>query len=615
MGYAITIIIVSLALSVAWRWPKFRRQELWGAVFTTPVLFLNILLSGNWLRLGLTADDAILSTISTLFALAACGALLAVAYEVTINRWLTPVGTTGRHHLWWLAGGIIVSGLAFLFGAPLLLALTIGLLFDMVFVTFVARELFWDVFLAVCGLAAWFTLADILFGFRTSGDVSALLLGPQSIGLTLAGLPIERLLVMAGVGSLVSPLFVALRGHRFPEVGAVEKNVHGKMIFSAMVTIAGIILATWFTLKYILAPKVLAMSPAIGATTVATNNNLTFQFSLPVDRNLLQLNIQPAVSGSWIFEQPTAFGHAFRSATFVFDDPLPANTTFTGAVSGIHSIWGLSAGDAIISFSTVSDMKLAPSTDIPAVDFLPTISENQNIPVNTNTTETPINVPMNVNVSATNTTTEIIPPTESAPTKVVTLTASVKHQLAVPLDYQDQPLSCEAASLKMALAAQGVKVTEKQIMDIIGYDPTPHKGKVWGNPHQAFVGNIAGKQNSSGYGVYWEPIARAGSHWRPTTILTNGKLIDLTSAIDAGDAVVIWGTLGNAYRDDWKTPDGTSILAWKGEHARTLIGYSGTSASPTSFIINDPVDGRVTWTAAKLDANWASFGRAGVIVQ
>jgi uncharacterized protein YvpB len=210
------------------------------------------------------------------------------------------------------------------------------------------------------------------------------------------------------------------------------------------------------------------------------------------------------------------------------------------------------------------------------------------------------------------------------PAQVLGVTASsvdvlqpVRRQkiLNVRLDYQDRALSCEAAALKMALAAQRVSVSETAIMKRVGFDPTPRRNGVWGDPNRAFVGNINGRQNTTGYGVHWAPIALAGQHWRKTTVITNGKLTDLTEALNAGHAVVVWGTMGRAYRDQWKTPEGTTIRAWKGEHARTLIGYIGTPEKPTRFILNDPVNGRLTWTAATMSANWATFNNSAVVVQ
>jgi len=186
--------------------------------------------------------------------------------------------------------------------------------------------------------------------------------------------------------------------------------------------------------------------------------------------------------------------------------------------------------------------------------------------------------------------------------------------LNIALDYQDRALSCEAAALKMALNYYGLSVTESAIMAEVGYDPTIKSGSVWGDPNTAFVGNIDGSQNSTGYGVHWGPIARSAKKWRSASAFTNWTASRLAQAINDRHPVVIWGVLGNAYYDPWKTPGGTTIAAWKGEHARTVIGYTGSVKSPTSFIINDPIAGRITWSTSTLLNNWGTFSNSGVVV-
>lgn len=186
--------------------------------------------------------------------------------------------------------------------------------------------------------------------------------------------------------------------------------------------------------------------------------------------------------------------------------------------------------------------------------------------------------------------------------------------LNIVWDRQDRALSCEAAALKMALAGKGVRVSEDEIMARIGYDPTSRTSGGWGDPDEAFVGDINGAQNSTGYGVHWAPIARAASAWRPARAVTGLSLSDAARELEAGNPIVIWGVMGASYYDPWIAPSGRKIEAWKGEHARTLIGFRGSVENPTSFIINDPIAGRVSWSAAKLRSNWATFSNSGVIV-
>lgn len=186
--------------------------------------------------------------------------------------------------------------------------------------------------------------------------------------------------------------------------------------------------------------------------------------------------------------------------------------------------------------------------------------------------------------------------------------------LNVKLDYQDKPLSCEAAALKMALSYRGVSVSEDDIMNIVGYDPTVHNGNVWGDPYTAFVGNIYGKQDTTGYGVYWDPIARAANNWRSSQAFSGWSASTLANAIANNNPVLIWGVVGGSYHDPWITPGGKQINAWKGEHARTAIGFRGSVENPTEFIINDPYVGRITWSVSQLNSNWSTFGNSGVVV-
>lgn len=191
--------------------------------------------------------------------------------------------------------------------------------------------------------------------------------------------------------------------------------------------------------------------------------------------------------------------------------------------------------------------------------------------------------------------------------------SSVK--LAIPLDYQDRALSCELASLKMALNYKGAWVSESDILARLAYNSAPRINNVWGNPYAEFVGNIDGAQNTTGYGVYWGPIAAAGAAWRPTQAVVGLTASQMASELAAGNPIVTWGTAGRAYYDPWYTSSGQKIDAWKGEHARTVIGFVGPVWAPRQFIVNDPIFGQKYWTTSALLSNMSAFGYAGVIVR
>jgi len=195
------------------------------------------------------------------------------------------------------------------------------------------------------------------------------------------------------------------------------------------------------------------------------------------------------------------------------------------------------------------------------------------------------------------------------------MTVDETTKLSVGMDFQDRPLSCEAAALKMALAGKEVSVSETDVMSHIPVQSGPRKGNIWGDPYIAFVGDINGKQNTTGYGVYWDPVAVAAKHWRSAEAFTGWSIRQVMSEVGAGNPVVVWGVYGNGYEDDWSTAAGKRIDAWKGEHARTLIGFTGTSENPTKIILNDPYAGQVTWTRDRFAADWAKFGNSGVVVR
>jgi uncharacterized protein YvpB len=188
-------------------------------------------------------------------------------------------------------------------------------------------------------------------------------------------------------------------------------------------------------------------------------------------------------------------------------------------------------------------------------------------------------------------------------------------KLAVPFHRQEHNLSCEVATLVMALAYRGVNVSEETLIGAIGFEPIPKKDGVWGNPHIAFVGDIDGHQPSSGYGVYWQPIATAAQKYRTARWFTGGKLSDITAEIKKGNPVIFWGTAGSGSRIDWKTSDGGNVIAVNGEHTRVVVGFIGSADNPTKIITLDPLSGEKYFTQSAFLANWAVLGNSGVVVE
>jgi uncharacterized protein YvpB len=190
-------------------------------------------------------------------------------------------------------------------------------------------------------------------------------------------------------------------------------------------------------------------------------------------------------------------------------------------------------------------------------------------------------------------------------------------KLVVPYHRQEHPLSCEVASLLMALNYKGVKVTESELIRQLPVSDSGsrHQDNTWGDPNLGFVGNINGTMPNIGYGVYEKPIYDLASKYRSAKIIENGSLSDLITELGNDNAVVVWGVVVGRSRDiSWKTPSGKIITAQLDEHARTLIGYTGQSDNPKLMILLDPLYGEVRMTVKEFLINWKLLDNKAVVI-
>jgi uncharacterized protein YvpB len=187
----------------------------------------------------------------------------------------------------------------------------------------------------------------------------------------------------------------------------------------------------------------------------------------------------------------------------------------------------------------------------------------------------------------------------------------------IPIDWQDDPLSCEAASLKMALNHKGIMVSENQIMEQIGYDKGKRQGNIWADAYKIYVGDISGKMCETGYGVYWEPVAKAAKKFISAEAFSNWEINDAIKEIKAGNPIVVWGSLPVERLTDcsWFTPEGKYIKAFKQTHVRLLVGFIGPTNNPVKVIINDPLSGRLYWSIDYFLENWNVFDNSGVVIR
>ncbi len=284
-------------------------------------------------------------------------------------------------------------------------------------------------------------------------------------------------------------------------------------------------------------PGLASVTPA--GTGVALVTPVTLAFAEAVDLSQVQTSVQltPATTGTWkrVDDQHFEFTH----------DAFAQATTYTLTIT--HGLQTKSGGhfetDEQLQFRTVEPIAL--SSSVPAnsgsgigVGQVLHFTFNQSLGANAVAQYASI-APSLPGAWAQSGNTATFTPTASMPhstsytvtfrsgipsaTGLPATTDQVVHftteaavsRLAVPFHRQEHRLSCEAAALYMALQYRGVSVTENQIISRVGFDPTPKKNGVWGDPNVAFVGDINGSQPGTGYGVYAAPIAKVAAAYRP----------------------------------------------------------------------------------------------------
>lgn len=332
------------------------------------------------------------------------------------------------------------------------------------------------------------------------------------------------------------------------------------LLIATVVILSLILLVIGVALGFVLIPKpnIVTAVPATASQNVDTKSFVEIQFDHPVSRRLMEKSIEPEVPGVWIFEDPVYATHLYRKLVFYPDVTLNSNTNYTVKLANITNTLGVSSTyDFNYSFTTKKDPVAAKQV----------IEEKK---------------------------------------------ATVK--LSVPVYLQQHTLSCEIASLRMALAYIGVQKSEGELLAQVGFDNTPHIGGTWGDPYEHFVGNVDGNQMRDGYGVYWGPIERVAKMYGGAQAFQNGSISELTGNILKGNPVIIWVYSSNGTPTHWKTPSGKEIFAVAGEHTVVAVGFVGEASNPTQIIVNDSLVGQVYWPRSFFDRKWATFSQSGVIV-
>lgn len=204
---------------------------------------------------------------------------------------------------------------------------------------------------------------------------------------------------------------------------------------------------------------------------------------------------------------------------------------------------------------------------------------------------------------------------ENLPTNINAsfVTNPQSHILTVPYYRQQFSRSCEAASLRMALAYKGIVTDDKEIVDLAGYDPREPDlvNKIWDDPNKMFVGFLSGKQ--VGYGMYATALAKASLSLGSTgKVLKNPTSTEIAQSIWNNNPVVIWGYIKGTVPNlsYFYTETGKKIPIYSNEHARVVVGVVGSVEDPVGFYVHDPLSGVANeyWTAGDLQKHMSIFG-------
>ncbi|HUW41810.1 MAG TPA: C39 family peptidase [Rectinemataceae bacterium] len=180
----------------------------------------------------------------------------------------------------------------------------------------------------------------------------------------------------------------------------------------------------------------------------------------------------------------------------------------------------------------------------------------------------------------------------------------------VPYHGQRYTEDCETAALQMALAHEGIRASQDELLRAEGISlkapVLDAKGRVlrWGNPDTSFVGHPDSASistaygASSGYGTYAPNIARVAARFGGTVLRYGSGLTrsELEKAIEDGHPVIAWvgdraGHMRWAPLARWRAWDGKLVgypapSSGVYEHCVLVTGWSGRGV-----YVLDPLDG------------------------
>ena len=109
--------------------------------------------------------------------------------------------------------------------------------------------------------------------------------------------------------------------------------------------------------------------------------------------------------------------------------------------------------------------------------------------------------------------------------------------------------------------------------------------------------------------------AKLASKYRPATAIKGAVLEDVLNAVAEKHPVIVWVPMTGTYDISWKTSAGADVEAVYVEHARVLIGFSGTINDPKDLFFMDPVYGQMRISKKEFVKSWNLLDNRAVIIE
>ncbi len=194
-----------------------------------------------------------------------------------------------------------------------------------------------------------------------------------------------------------------------------------------------------------------------------------------------------------------------------------------------------------------------------------------------------------------------VPVTVQVESKVVSIPEK-EVILEIPIIKQIYKLSCEAASLQMALAFKKIQKNQDELLSLIGIsEPKQSYSKdgniIWGDPDLGFVGDVNGSfstvdlnlATATGWGVSNIPVAKTAKQFLPNSEAYAGYSIEqIIKELDSGNPIIFWHKRDSFSSDvfKYKTLAGKDI-SFTRDHVAVIAGYTLVD-NKLSFVIKDP---------------------------